>query len=185
MLSADISSVVSAVLAGVSVKLLDDSLDEEPNPARAAYSTLCICLACITEVRIGAMLFMSAYIIGMFIRSQDARPACLRMGESALVFVACSLAFGVVPLLAALSAVLAVQVADDLMDAGHDMAAKQPNLCSRYGLPACVFAVGCASVASWVFDPRIALLALVGAVAVWVTEHAGVFGGERGKRLVR
>ncbi len=173
----DAASLVSALLAACSVKLLDDLLDsgadDDLYAGRAVYCALTLCLGCLVRAAVAVPLFLACYAVGMVIAPVGGvRQTLLRFAEPSGAILVLVVSYGPTKATAALLLAVFAQLADDALDFTTDLASGQPSLAHRFGIVECALAALALLSAAAFLEPGLALCALSGAAAVWAGEHA-------------
>ncbi|MDI3279952.1 MAG: hypothetical protein QJR13_01080 [Bacillota bacterium] len=155
--------MAATALTGLAVRLLDDFLDEPELPsgwlaplvARAgrgviAYALLFLALGAACNLEWTVTLFLSAYAIGMGHEGQRLLPSGLAAwGECALALAVGVVRFGLLSLAASFTAVLFVQLLDDLVDVEEDKERGRSNWALRWGSVESALVAVLAALLSW------------------------------------
>jgi hypothetical protein len=171
----ELLSALSVLLAAVSVKLLDDTIDigseDSSTQARPVYAMLLLWAASVLDIQLAGALFAASYVTGMVSRPlADGRGALPVITESGAVLVFSVLALGYCRVLSALALALAVQLADDAMDHKADMLRGATGLATRFGRVECSLAAPAFWLIALHLDVRVAGYGALGAAGVWAGE---------------
>lgn len=163
-------------LCSLSVKLMDDHLDQERDrccgranmaerlgAGTIAYAAMLLALAAGLDTALSLSLFLASYVVGMFNDLSRIMPTRLSgWQESAVVFALGGFLFGFRIMLFALLFIIAVQLFDDCIDSKTDRLCGQRNFACRLGLAECLLAgVAALAGACWL-DETLFLPALIG-----------------------
>ncbi|ARU62782.1 hypothetical protein CBW65_18755 [Tumebacillus avium] len=180
---------IGIVLAGLTIKLMDDWLDVEYDQCVGRH-TLAIRLgrACLPYALLGlglAMtlapqealaLFLAAYAIGMGHDLREKMPTKLPgWAESAIVLGISGWATSIGLTLWALCVMAMIQLLDDLMDLQHDRRSGQNNLAIRFGFVEVTLAMFITLLASVLLSPLKTVQVLLAAPLVHMI--MALFGG--------
>ncbi|MFB5192114.1 hypothetical protein [Alicyclobacillus fastidiosus] len=172
------STFIAILLAGATVKQMDDALDVEYDLCRGRrtlaarlgraslpYSLLTFGLAMMANRDVALAVFLSSYAVGMFTRAQEFLPS--RVPAYVEIVVAAGLLVTLVGWKHALWGMAAMSMIDwldDVMDRRKDVESGQVNVAIRFGLVETLVAiliVFCLALYAEVFWTILALIALV------------------------
>ncbi|EAX48742.1 hypothetical protein TcarDRAFT_2214 [Thermosinus carboxydivorans Nor1] len=157
------TAVASVILCAAAVKLVDDYLDQELDrivgrmnwseflgSSTMVYAMLLIVFAACINASISLPLFLSSYIVGMFIKLDHDFPTRLKgWQESFIVFGLGILFFEWSNMVFSLLFILSVQLFDDCLDFYSDRRAGYHNWAYRLGIMECFLLAGVAFSAAW------------------------------------
>lgn len=186
----DLSAVVSAmrqlavvVLVALSVKLLDDFLDDEapePDRARPVYALLALSVGVVLAPSPAVSLFLAAYVVGMLKDVGRPFPSGLRgWQEMAVVALAGLLFLGWREMGGSLVLMAGVQLGDDLLDWAADRRDGRPSMVGRWGAGECLLALAFVVVVGWCLAPGKTVLVGGVSAGIWWAERTAT-GARRG-----
>lgn len=123
---------ISIILTGLSIKMLDDYMDEK----KQGYVPYMLCILCISSAlwKESISLFLSSYIIGMFHDKNIKLISGMRVyQEQVLIFLVSALICGLTACLSSFFIICAIQLLDDLNDMEEDRALCMKNWALKIG----------------------------------------------------
>ncbi|GMA61432.1 hypothetical protein NZD89_17125 [Alicyclobacillus fastidiosus] len=173
-----LTTFVAILLAGATVKMMDDALDVEYDLCRGRrtlaarlgraslpYSLLTFGLAMMANRDVALAVFLGSYAVGMFTRAEEFLPSRVPAYVE-IVIAACLLVIlvGWKDALWGMAAMSMIDWLDDVMDRRKDAISGQANVAIRFGLVETLVAiliVFCLALYAEVFWTMLALVALV------------------------
>lgn len=183
--------VISVLLCSISVKLVDDFLDNDLDTRAGfynfsktlgsgaiVYGILSLALAASINASVSMPLFLASYIIGMFNDFKKTFISGLSgLQESLLVFILGVMLWGWQSMLFSTLFIFSIQLFDDYLDIYTDQLAGYRNLAHRIGKVECLLLAMLTLLTSWRLDEHLFPTIFLGTVIF----YSAIFYYQRGR----
>ncbi|NLS44305.1 MAG: hypothetical protein GX969_00975 [Firmicutes bacterium] len=169
------SDILAVMLAGMTIKLLDDFLDhtidsisENPSlidvlgPGSVVYTLVFGVIACSINLKLAAPLMLSAYAVGMLKDPSDMLPLGFSAWvESMIIVVITWNIFGWRTTLASILIMTTVEFVDDIIDYSRDSAVHSGNFVYSIGKGQLILISLALFIASYIVDRRMTIVVAI------------------------